>query len=200
VGPYGTGYLLIDLGEIHGKDRWKVASDLLEQAVRFWRDFFHRYAPVTASKFHEQARSDLPARCPGTHCCRGDRAAMRFLEFFAANIRNPHTRRAYARAADEFLAWCASVGLSLIAVVDPVHLAAWIEPGTRELSAPSVKQRLAALRHLFDRLVNGHVRLYWRGARHVGRGCLHAEPSALGAAARKGRQAACNATTTSTNT
>jgi hypothetical protein len=23
---------------------------------------------------------------------------MRFLEFFAANIRNPHTRRAYARA------------------------------------------------------------------------------------------------------
>jgi hypothetical protein len=27
---------------------------------------------------------------------------MRFLEFFAANIRNSHTRRAYARAADEF--------------------------------------------------------------------------------------------------
>jgi integrase/recombinase XerC len=32
------------------------------------------------------------------------RASMRSLEFFAANIRNPHTRRAYARAADEFLA------------------------------------------------------------------------------------------------
>jgi hypothetical protein len=27
---------------------------------------------------------------------------MRFLEFFAANIRNPHTRRAYGRAAEEF--------------------------------------------------------------------------------------------------
>jgi hypothetical protein len=26
-----------------------------------------------------------------------ERASMRFLEFFAANIRNPHTRRAYAR-------------------------------------------------------------------------------------------------------
>jgi hypothetical protein len=25
----------------------------------------------------------------------GERAGMRFLEFFAANIRNPHTRRAY---------------------------------------------------------------------------------------------------------
>jgi hypothetical protein len=24
----------------------------------------------------------------------GERASMRFLEFFAANIRNPHTRRA----------------------------------------------------------------------------------------------------------
>jgi hypothetical protein len=33
----------------------------------------------------------------------GDHASMRFLEFFAANIRNPHTRRAYYRAADEFL-------------------------------------------------------------------------------------------------
>ena len=36
----------------------------------------------------------------------GARASMRYLEFFAANIRNPHTRRAYARAAEEFLAWC----------------------------------------------------------------------------------------------
>jgi hypothetical protein len=33
----------------------------------------------------------------------GGRASMRFLEFFTANIRNPHTRRAYARAAEEFL-------------------------------------------------------------------------------------------------
>ena len=41
----------------------------------------------------------------------GERASMRFLEFFAVNIRNPHTRRVYARAAEEFLAWCASVGV-----------------------------------------------------------------------------------------
>ena len=40
----------------------------------------------------------------------GERAAIRFLEFFAANIRNSHMRRAYYRAAEEFLAWCASVG------------------------------------------------------------------------------------------
>jgi site-specific recombinase XerC len=38
-----------------------------------------------------------------------------------------------------------------------VHVAAWIEASTRELAAPSVKRRLAALRHLFDWLVNGQV-------------------------------------------
>ena len=82
---------------------------------------------------------------------------MCFLEFFAANIRNAHTRRAYYRAADEFLAWCASVGVPSIAAVQPVHVATWIEASTRELAAPSVKLRLAALRHLFDWLVNGQA-------------------------------------------
>jgi site-specific recombinase XerC len=94
---------------------------------------------------------------PALVAAAGERASIRFLEFFAANIRNPHTRRAYYRAAEEFLAWCTSVGLSSIAAVEPVHVAAWIEAGTRELSAPSVKQRLAALRHLFDWLVTGQV-------------------------------------------
>jgi hypothetical protein len=61
----------------------------------------------------------------------GERASMRFLEFFAANIRNPHTRRAYARAADEFLAWCASAGVPSIGAAQPVHVATWIEAGTR---------------------------------------------------------------------
>jgi site-specific recombinase XerC len=102
----------------------------------------------------------------------GERASIRFLEFFAADIRNPHTRRAYYRAAEEFLAWCGSIGLSSIAAVEPVHVATWIEAGTRELSAPSVKQRLAALRHLFDWLVTGQIMPInpahtVRGPRHV---------------------------------
>jgi site-specific recombinase XerD len=82
---------------------------------------------------------------------------MRFLEFFGANIRNPHTRRAYARAAEEFRGWCASVGVRSIAAVQPVHVAIWIEAGTREMAAPSVKRRLAAIRHLFDWLMTGQV-------------------------------------------
>jgi integrase len=59
-----------------------------------------------------------------------------------------------------------------IAAVQPVHVATWIEAGTRELAAPSIKQRLAALRHLFDWLVNGQVvpvnpAHTVRGPRHV---------------------------------
>jgi site-specific recombinase XerC len=109
---------------------------------------------------------------PALVAAAGERASMRFLEFFAANIRNPHTRRAYYRAAEEFLAWCASVGVSSIAAVQPVHVATWIEASTRELAAPSVKQQLAALRHLFDWLVNGQVvpinpAHSVRGPRHV---------------------------------
>jgi integrase len=74
-------------------------------------------------------------RLPELVTAAGDRAGIRFLEFFAANIRNPHTRRAYARAADEFLAWCASVGVPSIGAVQPVHVATWIEAATRELAA-----------------------------------------------------------------
>ncbi|MGP5486378.1 tyrosine-type recombinase/integrase [Pseudomonas helleri] len=87
----------------------------------------------------------------------GERAQLRFLEFFTANIRNPNTRRAYARAVNEFLTWCHAVGVPDLVAVAPLHVATWIELQTQTLAAPSVKQRLAALRHLFDWLVVGQV-------------------------------------------
>jgi site-specific recombinase XerD len=87
----------------------------------------------------------------------GERAGVRFVEFFTANIRNPNTRRAYARASNEFLNWCRVMGVPSLAAVAPVHVATWIELQTQTLSAPSVKQRLAAIRHLFDWLVVGQV-------------------------------------------
>jgi hypothetical protein len=34
----------------------------------------------------------------------GARASRRFVQFFTANIRNPNTREAYARAINTFLA------------------------------------------------------------------------------------------------
>ena len=48
-------------------------------------------------------------------------------------------------------------GRAAIGAVQPVHVATWIEAATRELAAPSVKQRLAAICHLFDWLVTGQV-------------------------------------------
>ncbi len=44
-----------------------------------------------------------------------------------------------------------------IAAVQPLHVAVWIELRTRERAAPSVKQQLAVIRHLFDWLVTGQV-------------------------------------------
>ena len=56
--------------------------------------------------------------------------------------------------------------------MQPLHVAAWIELAGRELSAPTVKQKLAAIRHLFDWLVTGQVvpvnpAASVRGPRHV---------------------------------
>jgi site-specific recombinase XerD len=87
----------------------------------------------------------------------GDRASRRFFEFFAANIRNPHTRRAYGRAVADFLIWCDQHGVLSIVDVQPLHVAAWIEQQTGDHSAPTAKLRLAALRHLFDWLVTGQI-------------------------------------------
>jgi integrase/recombinase XerC len=95
---------------------------------------------------------------PALVATAGESAALRFLEFFTANIRNPHTRRAYARAAMDFLTWCEAVaGVRELAAVQPLHVAAWVEGQGRTLAAPSVKQQLAAVRHLFDWLVVGQV-------------------------------------------
>ena len=86
-----------------------------------------------------------------------DRAQLRFVEFFAVTIRNPHTRRAYGRAIGEFLGWCSLHGIPSLAAVQPLHVATWIEQLGHEVSAPSVKQRLAGVRHMFDWLVTGQV-------------------------------------------
>lgn len=85
------------------------------------------------------------------------RTRMRFLEFFAANIRNPNTRRAYARAASDFLSWCFTHGVRDLAGISPIHVAGWIEELGQSLSAPTVKLRLAAIRNLFDWLVLGQI-------------------------------------------
>lgn len=86
----------------------------------------------------------------------GQRARRRFLEFFAAQIRNRNTREAYFRAVVDFFAWCEDQGVSLIDI-EPVAVAAYIEYLGGIYSKPSVKQHLAGIRMLFDWLVTGGV-------------------------------------------
>ena len=48
-------------------------------------------------------------------------------------------------------------GVLSLAGVQPLHVASWIEGQTETHAAPTVKQRLAAIRMLFDWLVVGQV-------------------------------------------
>jgi site-specific recombinase XerD len=94
----------------------------------------------------------LPAVIAGA----GERARRRFIEFFTANIRNPNTRAAYARAVSDFFAWLEKRGVTLERV-EPVIVAAYVEQLGREKAPPTVKQSLAAIRMLFDWMVAGQV-------------------------------------------
>jgi len=87
---------------------------------------------------------------------KGELASWRYVEFFTANIRNPNTRRAYARACSQFFAWCEDRGLTLT-TIRPFDVATYIEALQKTHSAPGVKQQLAAVRMLFDWLITGQV-------------------------------------------
>jgi len=119
-----------------------------------------------------QLAPHVAARAPTLIAASGARASYRFLEFFTAQIRNPHTRRAYARAAMEFFDWLAAKGVTRLLEIESVHVATYIEQLTRERSAPTAKLRLAALRHLFDWMVIGQIMptnpaAAVRGPRHI---------------------------------
>lgn len=102
------------------------------------------------------ATSNVAAALPAIITDAGESAARRFLEFFAATIRNANTRAAYARAVGAFLRWCYTRGLALNEI-DPFTVAEYVERLGRIRSKPTVKQHLAAIRMLFDWLVTGHI-------------------------------------------
>ena len=98
----------------------------------------------------------------------GNRAAKRFLDFFAASIENDNTRMAYYRAVCSFFAWLEEHRIGELADIEPFHVAAYLKalkvsgagsPAAmqRAASTPTVKQHLAAIRMLFDWLVVGQV-------------------------------------------
>src|SRR5271163_486588 len=105
----------------------------------------NQLAPITA------------AHAPALVAASGPRSSCRFLEFFTANIRNAHTRRACARAAVEFFDWLAAKGVMQLAAIESVHVATYIEELQRGRSAPTAKLRLADLRRLLDWMVTSQI-------------------------------------------
>jgi site-specific recombinase XerD len=100
--------------------------------------------------------ADPVALVPALIAAAGAAAGWRYVEFFTANIRNPNTRRAYARACARFFAWCEAHGLAL-STIRPHDVATYIEERQATHSAPDVKQQLAAVRMMFDWLIVGQV-------------------------------------------
>lgn len=87
----------------------------------------------------------------------GEQAEKRFWEFFTVTIRNPNTRTAYARAAAEFCEFLYAAGVKTLGHVEPIHVATYVEVLGQARSPATVKQRLAAIRMLFDWLVVGQI-------------------------------------------
>ena len=116
-------------------------------------------APVAAST---EAALVVPvgwqiAGLPATIRRAWPQAAERTVEFFTAQIRNPHTRAAYAASVTRFFTWCDARGLALTQL-SPIAVATYIEEMQSMYRAPTIKQHLAAIRRLFDWL-GDHARL-----------------------------------------
>lgn len=84
----------------------------------------------------------------------GDKATLRFINFFTAEIENDNTRMAYYRAVRQFDAWCEKRGAGLHQL-QPFIVAAYTKELKETRHPQTVKQHLAALRMLFDNLVVG---------------------------------------------
>lgn len=90
----------------------------------------------------------------------GRMAAYAYDEFLEAELSNDNTRKAYRHAIDRFLAWSRNAGLRLDGIM-PTHVAGYVRAlhssHGQPASKPTQKLHLAAIRHLFDRLVVRHV-------------------------------------------
>jgi integrase/recombinase XerD len=93
---------------------------------------------------------DIPEMIAAT----GAAASFAWDEFFAGQIGNPNTRKAYLHAVTRFLAWCEAQATELVRIT-PGMVGRYFSqhPG----SIPTQKLHMAAIRGLFDVLVQRHV-------------------------------------------
>lgn len=107
-----------------------------------------------------ETRVTAKRRLPSLIEAAGHGAAFAYDEFLDATLPNEYTRTAYRRAIDGFLARCSMERLRLCDV-SPSRVATYIHALETKRGLPASKsmqkQHLAAIRHLFDRLVIRHV-------------------------------------------
>ena len=94
---------------------------------------------VPKAEFSIVTRASSKAWIPELIAAAGPEVTETYIDFFTSTIRNR-----------QFFDWCVAHGLELT-TVRPFHVAAWIEdfPGSK----PTVKQKLAAVRMLYDFMV-----------------------------------------------
>lgn len=111
-----------------------------------------RWLPVAMSPKGLAERET--AAMPSLVSQAGDAARFAFEEFFHGQIRNAHTRKAYQHALRVFSDWCQGGGIELVKVT-PGHVGRYLD--ALDVSVPTRKVHLAALRRFFDELVMRHV-------------------------------------------
>jgi hypothetical protein len=132
---------------------------------------------------------------PTTVAAGGDKAARRFLEFFAVTIDNPNTRAGYFHACGRFFAWCdRREDIAELVDIEPMHVAAHIRGLGKGFEKPTVKQHLAAIRMLFDWLVTGQV--VATNPAHAVRGSKHVVKTGKTTVLTANRRASCSTPST----
>ena len=87
----------------------------------------------------------------------GENAMLKFVDFFIAEIRNPHTRNAYYRANEYFLNWCFEKDINSIHDIKPFMVGAYIEEFNENHPPATAKLHLSGIRRLFNFLVINQV-------------------------------------------
>jgi integrase/recombinase XerD len=102
----------------------------------------------------EEQGALAPVGIPKLVANAGPAASFAWDEFFAGQIRNSYTRKAYLYAVRRFLSWCERQSQDL-GRITPGMVGRYFDqhPG----SIPSKKLHLAAIRGFFDVLVQRHV-------------------------------------------
>jgi site-specific recombinase XerD len=100
-----------------------------------------------------------PSKSPIAIALASDLVRMTLETFYKAEVRNPNTRRAYQNGGKDFFVYLSACPhVDTLDAINALHVSGWLDAmQKRGLSAPTIKQRLAGLRMMFNALVRAQV-------------------------------------------